>query len=69
MDGLVIRIGITCIAVAQAMIAALLGFADILPQQWKVVLVVLAAGLAVLANQVPSWQSAPAVDRKTRPRP
>ena len=68
-DGLVIRIGITFVAVCQAMIAALLGFGDILPQQWKVVLVVIAAGLAVLSNQLPSWQKAPQVDRALRKTP
>ena len=66
MDGIYIRVAITLVAVIQAMIAALLGFAEILPQEWKVLLVVVAAGLAVLSNQIPSWQSAPGVERRMR---
>jgi hypothetical protein len=62
-DGLAIRILITFLATAQAGIAALLGFAEILPQEAKIGLVVASAMLAVLLNQVPSWQSAPAAGR------
>jgi len=65
-DGLGIRIAITIVACAQAMIAAALGFAEILPEAAKVALVVLAAGLAVLSNQIPSWQSAPRAERALR---
>lgn len=65
-DGLWIRITITLLAAAQAMIAAVLGFADILPQEWKIVLIALSAGLAVVINQVPSWTSAPAASRALR---
>jgi len=66
MDGLGIRIGITLLTAAQAMIAAALGFAEILPQEAKVGLVILSAGLAVVINQIPSWQSAPRAERALR---
>jgi len=66
MDGLMIRVLITILTAAQAMIAATLGFGEILPQEWKVVLVVLSAGLAVVLNQIPSWNHAPAADRALR---
>jgi len=58
MDGLGIRVTITLLTAAQAMIAAALGFAEILPQEAKVLMVILSAGLAVVINQVPSWQNA-----------
>jgi hypothetical protein len=41
----------------------MLGFAEILPQEWKIGLVVASAMIAVLLNQVPSWQQAPAAQR------
>jgi hypothetical protein len=63
MDGLGLRILITLLAAAQAGIAALLGFAEILPQSAKVGLVVASAVLAVLLNQIPSWSAAPAAQR------
>lgn len=66
MDGLGIRIAITVVAVIQAMVAATLGFAEILPQEAKIVLVVIAAGLAVLSNQIPSWQQAGTAERALR---
>lgn len=62
-DGIGIRITITVITALQAMVAALLGFGEIIPQNWKIILVVASAGLAVIANQVPSWQQAPAASR------
>jgi len=62
-DGLWIRITITLLAAAQAMIAAVLGFGEILPQEWKIGLIVVSAGLAVVINQVPSWTAAPGVAR------
>ena len=65
-EGLGIRVAITVLASTQAGIAAVLGFADILPIEWKIVLVALSAALSVALNQIPSWQSAPKVDRATR---
>ena len=62
-DGLWIRITITLLTATQAMIAAVLGFADILPTEWKVGLLVTSAGLAVVLNQVPSWTAAPSASR------
>jgi hypothetical protein len=50
-----IRITVTLLTALQAMIAALLGFAEILPQEAKIGLVVASAGLAVVLNQIPSW--------------
>jgi len=61
--GLSIRIVITFLTALQAGIAALLGFGDVVPQQWKIALVVASAMIAVLLNQVPSWQQAPAANR------
>ena len=61
MNGL--KVAITLLAAAQAMIAALLGFAEILPQWAKVGLVVLAAGIAVVLNQMPSWQDSARAER------
>ena len=69
MDGLGIRIAITVVATIQAMVAATLGFAEILPQEAKVALVIIAAGLAVLSNQIPSWQNAPRAERAMRSKP
>jgi len=66
MDGLGIRVTITLLTAGQAMIAAALGFAEILPEEAKVALVVLAAGLAVLSNQIPSWQNAGKAERALR---
>lgn len=66
MDGLAIRVTITVLTVLQAGIAALLGFADILPQEAKIGLVVASAMLAVALNQVPSWAGAPAAARALR---
>jgi len=65
-EGLSIRLVILVLLVAQAMIAALLGFADVLPEEAKIALVVVSAGIGVALNQITSWQSAPAVDRATR---
>jgi len=48
------------------MIAAVLGFGDILPQEYKVGLVAVSAGLAVVLNQIPSWQQAPRAQRAMR---
>lgn len=59
-EGLSIRIIITVLLVAQAMVAALLGFAEVLPQAGKIGLVVVSAGIGVALNQITSWQSAPA---------
>lgn len=66
MDGLSIRISITLLTAAQAMIAAALGFAEILPQEAKVLLVIISAGLAVVINQVPSWRNAGNAERALR---
>jgi UPF0716 family protein affecting phage T7 exclusion len=65
-EGLSIRLAILLLTVAQACIAALLGFAEILPQEWKVALVVLAAGVGVALNQVPSWMNAGSAERALR---
>lgn len=65
-EGLGFRIAITVVAAAQAMVAAALGFGEIIPQQYKFGLVVVSAGLAVVANQLPSWQSAPHAERELR---
>ena len=65
-EGIGIRITITVLLVAQAMVAALLGFADLIPQQWKIILVVVSAGIGVALNQITSWQSAPAAARALR---
>jgi hypothetical protein len=62
-DGLAIRVTITILTACQAGIAALLGFGEIVPQEWKVALVVASAMLAVVLNQVPSWRGAPAAER------
>ena len=62
-EGLAIRISITLLAALQAGIAALLGFGDVIPQQFKIGLVVASAMVAVLLNQIPSWQGAPAAER------
>lgn len=62
-DGLGIRILITLLAALQAGIAALLGFAEILPQEAKIGLVVASAMLAVCLNQIPSWNQAPSAQR------
>jgi hypothetical protein len=51
-----IRIAVLVLTVTQAMIAALLGFGDVLPQQWKIALVVLSAGVSVALNQMPRIQ-------------
>lgn len=66
MDGLAIRISITLITAIQAMIAAALGFAEILPQEAKIILVIISAGLAVVINQIPSWSNAPSAARAMR---
>jgi len=65
-EGLGIRIAITLLTAAQAMIAAVLGFGDILPQEYKVGLVAVSAGLAVVLNQIPRWQQAPRAQRAMR---
>ena len=62
-EGIWIRVTITLLAATQAVVAAVLGFADILPVEWKVALVAVSAGLAVVINQIPSWQGAPAAGR------
>lgn len=62
-EGLALRVLITLLAALQAGIAALLGFGEILPQEAKIGLVVASAMLAVLLNQIPSWQAAPAAQR------
>jgi len=67
-DGAAIRVAILLLTMTQACISALLGFADVLPQQWKIALVVASAGLAVALNQIPSWMNAPKVDRAMRAR-
>jgi len=65
-DGLWLRILITVLSATQAGIAALLGFTEVLPMEWKIALVVASAALAVVLNQVPSWQRAPAAERALR---
>jgi hypothetical protein len=65
-DGLAIRVVILLLTMTQACISALLGFAELLPQQWKIALVVASAGLAVALNQIPSWMNAPRADRAMR---
>lgn len=64
--GIGIRVTITIVTAAQAMVAAVLGFGDVIPQAWKIGLVVASAGLAVVANQIPSWQNAGAAERALR---
>jgi hypothetical protein len=54
-----IRLAILICTAVQAMIAAALAFADFFPPEWKIGLVVASAGLAVVLNQLPSWQNAP----------
>lgn len=65
-EGIGIRITITVLLAAQAMVAALLGFADLIPQAWKVGLVVVSAGIGVALNQITSWQRAPEAARALR---
>ena len=65
-EGLGIRVAITLIASAQAGIAVVLGFAEILPIEWKIALAASSAVLGVALNQIPSWQSAPKVERAAR---
>lgn len=65
-EGLWIRVCTTILAAAQAMIAAALGFGDQLADEWKFGLVVVSAGLAIVINQLPSWQGAPAAARALR---
>lgn len=65
-EGLGIRITITVLVVTQAVVAAVLGFADVLPLQWKIALVATSAGVGVALNQVTSWGSAPKVARELR---
>lgn len=62
-EGLGIRLVILVLLVVQSMVAALLGFAELLPIEAKVALVVVSAGIGVALNQITSWQSAPRVDR------
>ena len=52
------RITITLLTAMQAMIAAYLGFGELVPQSWKIGLVVISAGIAVVLNQLPSWGNA-----------
>lgn len=69
-DGLYLRIVITLLAACQAGIAAALAYPDFdLPNVVKFGLVVASAALAVVLNQVPSWQSAPGAERRLRKRP
>ncbi len=62
-EGLGIRIIILVLLVAQAVVAAVLGFADALPGEWKMVLVATSAGVGVALNTITSWSSAPAASR------
>lgn len=55
---LTIRILITVLAATQAMISTALAFSDQLPNGVKIGLVVASAGLAVVLNQIPSWNNA-----------
>lgn len=62
-DGFWFRVSITLLTAAQAMIAAVLGFADLLPIEWKIGLITTSAGLAIVINQIPSWNAAPSAAR------
>lgn len=62
-EGLGIRITITVLTALQAGIAALLALELELAIAVKAGLVVASAMLAVVLNQIPSWGSAPSVDR------
>jgi hypothetical protein len=69
-DGLAIRILITLLGGVQVGIATLLALDYIeLADVMKAGLVVASAVIAVVLNQVPSWQSAPAAERRLRKRP
>jgi len=65
-EGLGIRIIIAVLLIAQAMIAALLGFAEYLPLEAKIACVVVSAGIGVALNQITSWQKAPDASRALR---
>lgn len=65
-DGLVIRLAILLVGASVATISAVLGFADALPQEWKIALVAANAGLTFVMNQLASWQRAPEAERAQR---
>jgi heterodisulfide reductase subunit A-like polyferredoxin len=65
-EGLVIRLAILIVGAAVATISAVLGFAEALPFEMKVILVAANAGLGFVMNQLASWQAAPAADRAMR---
>lgn len=68
-EGLWIRILITFLSAAQAGMTALLAFTDLaLPVEAKAAIVVASAIIAVILNQVPSWQSAPKAERALKAR-
>jgi hypothetical protein len=67
-EGVGIRITITVLTALQAGIAALLALELDLAIAVKAGLVVASAMLAVVLNQVPSWQSAPAASRALQER-
>lgn len=62
-EGIAIRILIVVLGGSQAGIAAMLGFAEYLPQEVKIGLVVASAVLAYVLNTVPSWGQAAASAR------
>jgi hypothetical protein len=66
MDGLYFRLALLVVGMCQVMITALMGFAEQLPQEWKIVLTVVSAGLVFLSNQLPSFGGAPAAARAMR---
>jgi hypothetical protein len=70
MDGIYFRLALLVVGLCQVMITALMGFAEFLPLEWKIVLTVVTAGLVFLSNQLPSIQGAPhaaRVMRRARP--
>lgn len=68
-DGIWFRLSLIIVGVLQVGITALMGFNELLPLEWKVVLTVASAMLVFLANQLPSLQGAPAAARRMRKPP
>lgn len=61
-----LRFAILILTALQAMIAAALGFADMFPTEWKIALIIASAGIAVVLNQLPTWQESPAAQARMR---
>ena len=64
--GLATRLAILFLLVTQAVVAAVLGFAELLPIQAKIELVATSAGTGVALNTITSWTSAPAAERAAK---